>query len=228
MTDAVGPVAHAPAFAPAQTQVAGGQPTGKDYDMFLRLLTTQMKNQDPTAPMDATQFVSQIATFTQVEQLTQMNSRVEVLGSLFAGSLARLDLGYVGMEVEAKVSAFKFDGNPVDFRYVTNGADTVEISVVDALGNTVRTVEGDASAGEQAFSWDGLDDGGAVAPQGQYRLVVSAKDADGNALESVTSMRGIIEEVITEAGASILVYSNGTAVDSSMIVGAKKARTGVA
>lgn len=220
MMDAVNPVAPAAAQAPA---TATPKATSKDYDTFLRMLTTQMKNQDPTAPMDATQFVSQIATFTQVEQLTQMNSRVEALGSLFAGSLARLDLGYVGMEVEAKVDAFKYDGRPVDFRYVTGGAETLEITVVDTAGNTVRTVNGDPDAGEHEFVWDGNDDGGFAVPEGQYRLVVLAKDAEGQPVQAVTSMRGLVEEVITEGGASILVYSNGTAVDSSMVVGARKA-----
>lgn len=219
MTDAISPVA--PTAAQVQ-QTASASASSKDYNMFLRLLTTQMKNQDPTAPVDATEFVSQIATFTQVEQLTQINSGVSELSKLFTGSLARLDLGYVGMEVEAKVDVFKFDGNPVDFRYVTNGAETVEISVVDVTGNKIRTVDGDATSGEQKFVWDGLNDDGSIAPQGQYRLEVVAKDAAGKQLDAVTSMRGLVEEVVTEAGVSILVYTNGTAVDSSMVVGARK------
>lgn len=189
--------------------------------MFLKLLTAQLRNQDPTNPADATEYISQIATFTQVEQLVQMNSGMAGLQALVSAALVRLDLSYVGREVEAKVSEFRFDGQAVPFAYVSSGASEVEIVVLGQDGEPVFTAEGDPASGEHSFEWDGRGDGGSVLPAGTYRIEVRAKDSQGESVDSVVSIKGVVDEVITENGASLLVLRNGTMIDSSMVVGVR-------
>lgn len=193
----------------------------RDSEMFLKLLTTQLRNQDPTNPADATEYVAQIATFTQVEQLVQMNSGMSALQALLSSALGRLDLSYVGREVEAKVSEFRFDGDSVSFTYASAGAAEVEIVVLDRTGTAVFSMEGDPEAGEHSFEWDGRGDDGTVLPAGSYRIEARAKDASGRFADAVVSIRGVVDEVITENGASLLVLGNGTTVDSSMVVAAR-------
>jgi len=221
MTEAVTGVAGITEQARVQaSSTASGM--SEDYEMFLRILVTQMQNQDPLSPMDATEYVSQLATFSQVEQLTNANAKLDEMSSVLVGGMARLDLGYIGMDVEAKVSEFKADGKPIDFRYVTDGADSVEIVITDREGNVVRTVTGESGAGEQRFTWDSKDDSGSLVDEGSYRIEIKALDKDGKQVSSVISMTGLVSEVITENGLSVLVFENGTTVDSANVVAIKK------
>jgi flagellar hook assembly protein FlgD len=126
------------------------------------------------------------------------------------------------MDVESKLDIFAYKGNSTDFRYVTSGSDKVEIVISNDKGETIRTVEGSAESGEQEFTWDGRDDNGELVANGNYKIAIKAVDANGSAVQSVVSMRGIIKEVITENGVSVLVYENGTAVDSDMVVATRK------
>ncbi|MFC6489976.1 flagellar hook assembly protein FlgD [Nitratireductor sp. GCM10026969] len=82
--------------AATQSQNAAGAPQTVDYQSFLRLLVAQMKNQDPTSPMESTDYVAQLATFSQVEQSVQMNARLEEI--LAASSLSQAS-GLVGREI---------------------------------------------------------------------------------------------------------------------------------
>lgn len=208
-------------FHPSATDTTK-KAVAKDKDLFLTMLVAQLKNQDPLSPLDATEYVSQIATFTQVEQLTSMNEQMGDLKGLFASSLTRLDLGYIGMEVESKLNSFSYKSGDTEFRYATAGAETVEIQIIDATGEVVRKIDGSSGGGEQAFVWDGKTNVGGQAEQGDYKVVIKALDANGNEVGSVLSMKGIVSEVITEHGLSILVYENGTNVESTSVVAVKK------
>lgn len=194
----------------------------KDKDMFLKLMIAQIRNQDPLQPMDPTEYVSQLATFSQLEQQTETNKQLASMSGLMSSVMSRADLSYIGMDVEAKLDVFSFKGNPTDFRYVTVGADKVEILVIDENGEAVRTVEGSNTSGEQEFTWDGRGDDGQMVANGNYKIEIRAVDGDGAPVQSVVSMRGLVKEVITENGVSVLVYENGTAVDSSRVVAARR------
>lgn len=194
----------------------------KDKDMFLKLMIAQIRNQDPLQPMDPTQYVSQLATFSQLEQQTQGNKILGSINGLMSSAMSRADLSYIGMDVESKLDVFSFKGNPTDFRYVSVGADKVEIVITDDQGQVVRTVEGKKESGEQEFTWDGRGDDGQIVAAGNYKIKLNAVDGDNRPVQSVVSMRGVVKEVITENGVSVLVYENGTAVDSNMVVAARK------
>lgn len=193
-----------------------------DKNMFLKLMIAQIKNQDPLQPMDPTQYVSQLATFSQLEQQTETNKQLATVSSAVSAVMSRADLSYIGMDVESKLDIFAYKGNSTDFRYVTSGSDKVEIVISNDKGEAIRTVEGSAESGEQEFTWDGRDDNGELVANGNYKIAIKAVDSSGSAVQSVVSMRGIIKEVITENGVSVLVYENGTAVDSDMVVAARK------
>lgn len=217
MTEAVNGVAGISEAARTDQNPAAAK-MGKEYEMFMKLLVAQMKNQDPLSPMDATEYVSQLATFSQVEQLTSVNAKLDGMSSVMVSGMARLDIGYIGKKVEAKISDFKADGNPVEFRYVTDGADSVQIVITDPDGNVVSETTGDASAGEQEFTWDSRNTSGDLVESGSYSIEVKGLDENGESVGSVVSMSGLVSEIITENGLSVLVYKNGTTVDSSDVV----------
>ncbi len=151
-----------------------------DYASFLNLLTAQLKNQDPTKPADATQFVAQLAQFSTVEQQVNTNSKLDSLLAAYsannssnqglntAGTLALL-----GKTVFAPMSTAQFSGGSVDFSY-TSGSDTQAnvVQVKDASGAVVRTMNVPLSLAGSNASWNGLTDAGTPAPAGQYTFVL--------------------------------------------------------
>ncbi len=145
-----------------------------NFTDFLSLLTTQLKNQDPTSPMDTNQFTSQLVQFTSVSEQISTNA---TLGQLLTASLAQ-QLGQASSLVGTQVS---FSGGTlplqkgvarVDFQ--SGGAQPVQISVSDASGSAVRTETVNATDGANTWSWDGTGPNGAKMPDGAYSVAVTA------------------------------------------------------
>lgn len=168
-----------------------------NFDNFLKLLTTQLQNQDPLSPLDATQFTEQLVQFSGVEQAIKTN---DVLGQLI--TLVRADriaraVDYLGAEVEAAGQTVRLDdGGPATVHYrLDQSAAKVVISIYDEAGRLVRTREGDASSGVHTLAWDGRDQNGARLPEGLYRVEVVASTAAGSAVPVRTTIAGIVDGV---------------------------------
>jgi|HigsolmetaAR202D_1030399.scaffolds.fasta_scaffold02245_17 Flagellar hook capping protein len=211
------PVAATQAQPPAQTQTGS---MDKNYEMFLKLLVTQIRNQDPLSPMDPTQFVQQTATLTQVEQLAKSNQSLANLQANLSAALMRMDIGYIGKIVEASVDRFAFDGDRIDLAYAAPGADSVVITISDKDGNVVRTINAVPGSGRQELVWDGSLDGGGKAASGDYRIDITAKDKDGNAVDSLVVVQQRVKEVVPglNGGESTLILEGGGKVSPSDII----------
>jgi flagellar basal-body rod modification protein FlgD len=168
-----------------------------DFDSFLQLLTTQLKHQDPLAPMDANQFTEQLVQFSAVEQAIKTN---DVLGQLL--SLVRTDqiarsLDYLGAEIEAPGQSVRLDGTTtaqVNYRLDQSASD-VAISIYDQAGRLVATRQGEADLGNHSVAWDGRDQAGQPLPQGLYRVEIAARNAAGEPVAVTTSVRGVVDGV---------------------------------
>ncbi|MEL6768317.1 MAG: flagellar hook capping FlgD N-terminal domain-containing protein [Pseudomonadota bacterium] len=162
-------VASAGIDAPSERSTAAS-----DFESFLTLLTAQLRNQDPLQPIDSTEFVSQLASFSTVEQLIGANERIDNLAQdLAAGDLAAL-AGWIGQEAAATDGRFIATGDGIDFEVpVLEGATAARAEVVDSAGNVLRTLDVEPGA---AAIWDGNTAQG-VPLDGetlQIRLVYSA------------------------------------------------------
>ncbi|MBI1822296.1 MAG: flagellar hook assembly protein FlgD [Nitrospirae bacterium] len=184
---------------------------------FLRLLTTQLKYQDPLKPMDNTQFVSQLAQFSQLEQLSSINKSVtsssDAITSMNNKSLANL----IGKNVLAEGGTVALaNGNSSSMAYELKGdAAKVEINISDSAGKVVRTMQmGPQVAGIQTLSWDGLSDAGTSLPQGGYTYSVSAKNVQGLPVSATTYTQGQVNGVIYDQGSAYLII-NGEKVPAS-------------
>jgi flagellar basal-body rod modification protein FlgD len=141
-----------------------------DFQTFLQLLTTQMKNQDPLNPMESTEFATQLATFSGVEQQVRTNQLLETfgngLGTLGMGQLG----GWIGMEAVAPMPV-AFAGAPVTVRSrPADRADRMELVVTDDRGSVVQRLPIPLS--DASFAWTGADLQGRVLPPGTYGLAV--------------------------------------------------------
>ncbi len=209
------------------TQPSTKSPTkalGKDD--FLRLLTVQMKYQDPTQPMDNKEMAAQLAQFSSLEQLQNINSTLETMTSsnaALAQSLAQMSLpAMISKTVKANTNAISYNGkDPVSFGYdLKVAAKSVHIDIQDSSGKIVRSFESPAApgaSGHNAFQWDGKDAQGKTVAQGDYKFVVSGKDANANDLTITPIVSGKVTGVrYTGSGAFVII--NGAEVSANAVV----------
>jgi len=193
-----------------------------DYQMFLQMLTTQMRNQDPTNPIDSTDYAVQLATFSQVEQQVQTNELLTALTTQLGLMGMSEYAGWVGLEARAAVPAY-FDGatsvtlapNPVQ------GADQAVLVIEDSTGNEVLRSAITVSADN--LTWDGTDQDGNVLPAGLYS--VSLESYNGGTLlssDTVDTYNRITEAQGSSAG-TLLVLSGGTTIETGEVSALREA-----
>lgn len=187
-----------------------------DFDTFLQLLTTQLKNQDPTDPMDANQFTEQLVQFSQVEQQINMNKNLETMIAMLETQQASANLGYIGKVVDFDSNEVELaEGGTAFWSYdLPEDAETVQYRILDEDGNVVRSGSmsaddaGAGSSGRIEVAWDGTDAEGNACEAGTYTLEVTAKDASGKVVDGTTVYaRGYVEAVETIDGEQYLIVS---------------------
>lgn len=195
---------------------SSGKPLiSSDFDTFLKMLTAQMQNQDPLNPIDSTDYATQLATFSGVEQQARTN---ELLASL-GGQMAVLGMsqlaGWVGQEARAEAPVW-MDGDPVTMQLdPATGADRAVLVVRDSSGDVVSREEVPAEAG--LYDWLGGDAEGDPLQDGVYTLSLESYSGETLLGESpVESYARIIEARNGPAGA-MLVLDGGVEVLSSKI-----------
>ncbi len=188
----------------------------KNFDTFLTLLTTQLKNQDPTSPMDSKEFTQQLVQFSQVEQSINQNKNLETLISMFASQQNSNNLNYIGKVVDVDDNQIKLkSGGTAFWSYdLPAGVSHVQYNIVNSSGKVVRTVtqSSNNAAGfptdRVELAWDGKDGSGNAVPAGNYKLQLVAKDASGKTVDGVkVYARGYVEAVEMADGKQHLVVS---------------------
>jgi flagellar basal-body rod modification protein FlgD len=182
------------------------QTLGKDD--FLKLLITQLQNQDPLNPADSTEFISQLAQFSSLEQLTSVNDNLKVV-QLFDQSINNSQaVNFVGKTIKASGSMFELEsGKTHEIQYqLGEDADAVYVSIFNASGETVRKIEMDnMSAGDQSVVWDGKDENGNAASAGTYSFSVQAKNSDGEAMATAAYIKETVTGVSYHDGSTYLL-----------------------
>ncbi|MBY0565606.1 MAG: flagellar hook assembly protein FlgD [Hyphomonadaceae bacterium] len=199
-------------IAPNSANAAGARTRLSDnYDNFLVLLTSQLQNQDPLAPMDSTQFTQQLVQFSQVEQQIRTNEQLESLARQYQAATAGSALSYLGRDAIVQASETSFANGVANWAYrLPEAAESVTVSVRDARGREVfSTTTAPRTQGEHLFAWDGATRDGTTAPEGVYTLSVVALDEGGDAITPSIAVRetilgvdfsGTMPLVITPAG----------------------------
>lgn len=195
--------------------------TGLNYETFLKLLTAQLQNQDPLAPMDATQFMNQLAQLSTVEQSMKTNDTLgQVLDTLKSSGM-RADMAYLGRTVEASSDSLTLTNGAAQTAYAVDGNPAkVDIAVLDSAGKTVYSADGAAQSGRQVFSWNGKRSDGTQAADGTYKIKVTAVDAAGTSLNTATVLTDTVKEVRTENGTTKFVLKSGATIADTDVLAA--------
>jgi flagellar basal-body rod modification protein FlgD len=192
---------------------AGGNAMAKlsgNFETFLTLLTTQLKNQDPTAPMDSNQFTQQLVQFSQVEQQIQTNTNLSSLISQGSTMSAAYATSYLGKMVSVTNGQASLQNGAANWTYTLGGnAAEANFTVTNDKGRVVFT--GPASekgAGTHGFAWNGKDNNGNALPDGAYKLTVTAAAADGSKITSSVASAGLVSQIDMTGGVPQFVIGN--------------------
>lgn len=178
------------------------------YDTFIQLLCTQLQYQDPLNPTDATQFTSQLAQYSALEQQMETNDKLDELVDAMSSLSLSNGTGYLGRTVEAEGTdvSVEADGT-VDAGWVyalDSDAAAVTLTVTDEDGNVVWSGAGETSSGRHSFDWDGTDSDGNAVGEGVYTLSVTAADSSGNSVDSTTYVSGTVTGVSSVSGSAVV------------------------
>jgi flagellar basal-body rod modification protein FlgD len=199
-------------------EAATSQSLGKED--FLRLLTTQLRNQDPLNPMENSEFVAQTAQFSSLEQLQNMNKSLERMMAQAGGATAASGAGLLGRTVTVNGSPLALEaGRPTSVGYaLPSGASSVAIQVLDASGKAVRTMAvGQQGRGLHQVVFDGLDDEGRRLASGAYTYRVAAVDAGGRLLSGASTGMGRVSGFNVEQGELVLLVGDQRVPLSSVV-----------
>src|ERR1700722_4833491 len=168
----------------ALAQATSASKIGSNFNTFINILTTQLQNQDPTNATDPNQFTQELVQFAGVEQQLNTNNDLQTLINLQKNSSGtNAALGYMGQYVQGPVtnSELPLQGSSAELGYnLATPAASVSVAVQDANGNTLTTIQGSATTGMNYITWNGQDSSGDQLPDGIYKFVVTATNADGS------------------------------------------------
>jgi len=179
-------------------------------DAFLKLLTTQMQNQDPLNPVDNTQMLAQLAQFSQLSVMQGLSNKFDSMATALAGSTSLAATQLVGKDVSFDASQVTLTaGSPVSFNIAMPQAATdATVVISNANGQVVRTLHlGAAVAGTSSVSWNGLDDTGSACPAGQYTLGVAGTASDGTQFKGQANICALVSGVSYSSGTPKLVVA---------------------
>jgi flagellar basal-body rod modification protein FlgD len=194
------PGAAAPA-AGAASGAGSGPRLSADLGTFLKLLTTQLRNQDPTKPMDTETLTQQLVQFATVEQQIQGNQRLSQLLDLQqAGQLAGT-AGLVGRRVTMEANTLPLQNGRAEVVLPPAGrARQAVVEVRDAAGAVIRSATVPLGAGPTNWQWDGRDSAGTQRPDGAYRVAVGGRAQDGSAAPLSFSVTGLVTGAARQDG----------------------------
>lgn len=188
-------------------------------DQFLQLLTMQLKSQNPLKPQENQEFASQLAQFSQLEQLQKVSASVDKQtksSSDLAQTLMNLSsAGMIGKSVRAVSPNVQFDGtNPQTLGFnLPVGAMSTSLELLDNSGGVVRKWQSSyMPQGDHRVTWDGTDQNGNAMPPGRYTLRIAAKDKNDSKIDAQTFTVGRVTGVRLSSGGDPNLVVNGAEV----------------
>jgi flagellar basal-body rod modification protein FlgD len=192
------------------TKKDAGKTLGQDD--FLTLLVAQLQNQDPLNPSDATEFTAQLAQYSQLEQLFNLNKSMDQLAQAQNNSERLSALSLIGKEVVVEGADFTLEGATAEIGYKVDGAASeVTLQIRNASGQTVATIDAkELGKGNHFVTWDGRDRNGNQLPPGDYKMVISAKSSGDSETVAVSPLvRTTVTGVDLSSSEALLVTKAG-------------------
>ena len=214
----IGAIAATPTQSATITESLQEQDLGRDA--FLKLLTVQLKNQDPMDPVKNEDFVAQLSQFSSLEQLQQINKAVSgdgessEIGGVQQAVESNTAVSLIGRKVDIPSETITYlgEGDVQVGYYLAGPANRVEVNIFDDEGNLVRTLtDTSPDEGNGSVSWDGANDTGQSLSAGTYHVVLQATNGEGNAVTVQAQTTGVVTGVRYQDGQPILILDGAEA-----------------
>ncbi|MBB5515219.1 flagellar basal-body rod modification protein FlgD [Rubricella aquisinus] len=179
-----------------------------DFETFIKLLTAQMRHQDPLEPLNSTEFVAQLASFSSVEQQIATNQKLDTLAAALSGSDQTMAAQWLGRSVLAEGAAH-FSDTPITAHFDTASSRGAKFIVRDTSGAVV--FESALTDGTKSFDWDGSTPLGPTAPDGRYVFERETVLEDGTTRIDQAKHYQTVEEVRFLAG-EVMLHTSADAV----------------
>ena len=187
---------------------AGDSTLGKDD--FLQILVAQLEAQDPLAPMEGQEFASQLAQFSSLEQLTNVNTNLESSQAYDLALSNNSSISLIGKTVDAPGNTINLESGEAESLSFSLDDDTTSttIDVYDNTGAKVSSIDlGAQASGLHQFVWNGTDSSGQLLPVGNYTFNVTASDSTGNFVSAETFSAGVVTDIIFEEGQAFAIVN---------------------
>lgn len=185
-------------------------------DGFMKLLAHQLRNQDPMKPMDQKDFSANLAQFSQLEQLTAMNKKMEAVNQNAIDDKRVQGASFLGKKVVTNGTSLDYPGNGSSARlpfFLDKPAKLAIVNIVDNKNQLVGRMEVEnLGRGMQDITWNGMDFNGQYAAKETYRFEVIAFDENNEKFLGETKSEGLVQGVTFEEGETILSLANGKRV----------------
>jgi flagellar basal-body rod modification protein FlgD len=216
----MGIVSNVASSAAAASSASGNQQLSlaSNFNTFLTLLTTQLKNQSPTSPADSSQFTQQLVEFAGVQQQVQSNTLLQQLVTATQANQVASASSYIGTTIQATGNSGGLTNGLAEFGYnLASTAANAQVTISDSSGNIVFEGSGPTSAGDNLVKWDGKNSfTGQTEPNGAYTISVKATDASGNAVSATPFVTGVVDSASISNG-TVVLDVNGLQVPVSSI-----------
>jgi flagellar basal-body rod modification protein FlgD len=166
-----------------------------NFQTFLTLLTTQLKNQNPLDPLDTNQFTQQLVQFAQVEQQLKQNEQLTTLVSIEKTAQSTTALAFVGQNVTVDGQTAALKNGSATWSFQVPKPISANVTIKSSTGQTVYSGSFTMNAGPQSFNWDGRDGNGTLWPDGNYTLSITGQDASGQTVAVPTEVEGLVDSV---------------------------------
>ena len=200
-------------------QAASNEVTHKssmDQDTFMKILIAQLTHQDPMNPMDDKEMTSQLAQFSSLEQLTNINKGIQSLVDANSQKDLYSATNFIGQSIKAKGYTVTKDGSTISsINYgMGEAVSNLMVNVYDSEGNIVRSETlGAREAGTYTYTWDGKNSAGTTVPDGKYTVGMIGEDSDGAKVLIQTEVSGVVSGVINSGGELYLTLKDGRTVN---------------
>ena len=198
----------------------------EELNRFLNLLVTQLKNQDPLDPLDASEFTSQLVAFAGVEQQIFANANLEKLLKLEQTNQISALVDFIGTTIEATGRTVPLQDGKAEIGYTMPfNANTATLTITNSAGLTVFQGDADTSSGKHVFAWDGKNNSSILQPDGAYNVLISGTDFSGNLLEITQTVFGRVNGAGVEDGLATLFLGDDVTIDQDKIIAVKETPT---
>jgi flagellar basal-body rod modification protein FlgD len=202
------------AISQAGTTALGSLNT--NFSTFLTLLITQLKNQDPSSPMDSNQFTTELVQFSSVEQQINTNSSLTQLIQLTQASQVEQSSSMIGKPVTVTSTQLSLQNGTAAVNFNTATAEPVAVGVYNAAGTEIQSATLTSASGANTWTWNGKDANGNAMPDGPYKVSVTALGSDGSSAQVPFTVTGTTTAVQSSNG-SVLLQMGGLTVPFSAV-----------